>query len=182
MQTQTIKNVVIGTLFTLLCSGAHATAYNFGELSAGESRSSLEFLGAGRVIGNFADTWSFQLADDGSTLTSAVSLNLSDFFHISSGQYGLYSGIVGSGSQLGSWSFDGTSGDAYNIVTLMSAGSYYLSVSGLADGTDGGLYTLSVAALSVTAPIPEPETYALLLAGLALIGFVARRRNGLAPA
>jgi hypothetical protein len=30
---------------------------------------------------------------------------------------------------------------------------------------------------SVTAPIPEPETYAMLLAGLGLMGFVARRRQ-----
>jgi hypothetical protein len=29
---------------------------------------------------------------------------------------------------------------------------------------------------SVTAPVPEPETYALLLAGLGAVGFVARRR------
>jgi len=30
---------------------------------------------------------------------------------------------------------------------------------------------------SVAAPIPEPETYAMLLAGLGLLGVVARRRN-----
>ncbi len=30
---------------------------------------------------------------------------------------------------------------------------------------------------SVTTPIPEPETYALMLAGLAAMGFVARRRK-----
>ena len=29
----------------------------------------------------------------------------------------------------------------------------------------------------VTAPIPEPETYALMLAGLGLVGYVARRRK-----
>jgi hypothetical protein len=30
---------------------------------------------------------------------------------------------------------------------------------------------------NLTTPIPEPETYAMLLAGLALMGFVARRRQ-----
>jgi hypothetical protein len=30
---------------------------------------------------------------------------------------------------------------------------------------------------STTAPIPEPETYAMLLAGLAMLGFIARRRR-----
>ena len=29
----------------------------------------------------------------------------------------------------------------------------------------------------VTAPIPEPETYALMLAGLGVVGFMARRRK-----
>jgi hypothetical protein len=29
----------------------------------------------------------------------------------------------------------------------------------------------------VPAPVPEPETYAMLLAGLGLVGFAARRRN-----
>jgi hypothetical protein len=29
----------------------------------------------------------------------------------------------------------------------------------------------------MTAPIPEPETYAMLLAGLGLIGFMTRRRK-----
>jgi hypothetical protein len=32
--------------------------------------------------------------------------------------------------------------------------------------------------VTVTAAIPEPETYALLLAGLGLLGFAARRRSG----
>jgi hypothetical protein len=32
--------------------------------------------------------------------------------------------------------------------------------------------------LAVFAPVPEPETYAMMLAGLALMGFIARRRMG----
>jgi hypothetical protein len=31
--------------------------------------------------------------------------------------------------------------------------------------------------MTVTAAIPEPETYAMLLAGLGLLGFAARRRK-----
>jgi hypothetical protein len=33
---------------------------------------------------------------------------------------------------------------------------------------------------NTVAPVPEPETYAMLLAGLGLIGFTARRRKNLA--
>lgn len=36
----------------------------------------------------------------------------------------------------------------------------------------------STAINPVTAPVPEPETYAMLLAGLGLMGFVARRQKG----
>ena len=36
---------------------------------------------------------------------------------------------------------------------------------------------LSHATLLVTNPVPEPETYALMLAGLGLVGFMARRRR-----
>ena len=58
--------------------------------------------------------------------------------------------------------------------------------------TDGGLYSLVLGfndGLRVdsdyndlvvglnTAPVPEPETYALLLAGLSAVGFIARRRR-----
>ena len=176
--TQSIRNAVAGMLFALLSLGAQATAYDFGILSLGDGRSSAEpqFGGAGFVVGAFSDTWAFQLADDGSTLTSALSVNFSSFFHVSSGQYAIYSGTVGGEAEkLDSWTFGGT--PEYNLVSLMSAGPYYLAVSGLADGSAGGHYVLNIAA-----PVPEPETYALLLAGLALVGFVARRRKGISPA
>lgn len=39
-----------------------------------------------------------------------------------------------------------------------------------------GMLTYSVTSMGV-APVPEPETYAMLLAGLGMLGFVARRRK-----
>ncbi|MEQ1600479.1 MAG: PEP-CTERM sorting domain-containing protein [Methylophilaceae bacterium] len=50
---------------------------------------------------------------------------------------------------------------------------YYFKVTGNANGSLGGKYVFSVATL----PVPEPETYAMLLAGLGLLGAVARRRK-----
>lgn len=41
--------------------------------------------------------------------------------------------------------------------------------------SDAGAYHLQLAV--AVAPVPEPETYAMLLAGLGLVGFMARRRK-----
>ena len=51
-------------------------------------------------------------------------------------------------------------------------GNMYLSVSGVANGSLGGIYN---GAISVSA-VPETETYAMLLAGLAMIGAMVRRK------
>jgi hypothetical protein len=71
------------------------------------------------------------------------------------------------------------------------------SVSALADGFQGTAHTnfgsrdshwaldvlnvesasLGASYISAVAPIPEPESYALLLAGLGLIGFMTRFRR-----
>ena len=52
-----------------------------------------------------------------------------------------------------------------------SPGCAFLPVSGASCGVS------ETAATGVFAPIPEPETYALMLAGLGALGFVARRRR-----
>jgi hypothetical protein len=59
---------------------------------------------------------------------------------------------------------------------VLSTGSYFYKVEGnVAQGAFAGLYTIT----STLAPVPEPETYAMLLAGLGAVGFMARRRKSI---
>lgn len=75
--------------------------------------------------------------------------------------------------------------DAYLELRNMSAGSYVVGVSqssstagvgGFATGSTeiprNSFYTLNI-----SAPVPEPETYAMFLAGLGLMAGIARRRR-----
>jgi len=54
------------------------------------------------------------------------------------------------------------------LTTYTMGGISYLAIANEVSGTTS-VYSL--------APVPEPETYAMLLAGLGLIGFTARRRK-----
>jgi len=56
----------------------------------------------------------------------------------------------------------------------LAAGQYHLDISGqFGPNAFGGQYSVALQAL----PVPEPETYAMLLAGLGLVGFSVRRRK-----
>lgn len=68
----------------------------------------------------------------------------------------------------------GNSQDNLNLTweTPLVSGVHYLNVTGVTGGTEGGIYAGAIAAA-----VPEPETYAMLLAGLGLMGAVVRRRG-----
>ncbi|MBJ7311436.1 FxDxF family PEP-CTERM protein [Rugamonas sp. CCM 8940] len=57
----------------------------------------------------------------------------------------------------------------------LAAGSYYFLVSGNVVSNTGGAFGANGSVLSA---VPEADTYAMLLAGLGLLGLVARRRGG----
>lgn len=66
--------------------------------------------------------------------------------------------------------------DRWELTTMgLSAGNYYVAVKGVVAGNGGGAYgsdlTIAVAA------VPEAETYAMMFAGLGLLGVVARRKK-----
>ncbi|MDO9310382.1 MAG: FxDxF family PEP-CTERM protein [Nitrosomonas sp.] len=59
-------------------------------------------------------------------------------------------------------------------ATIFANGPLVLTVTGHS-GATGGQFASYAGTMNIS-PIPEPETYAMLLAGLGLIGFSARRR------
>lgn len=119
------------------------------------------------LFGNFEDIFSFSLADSGSFSGITGAVNFSGF------------NIQGLTVTLTDASFavigsDSNPSDGFTFGGL-TAGSYALSVLGFADGSSGGFYAGGF--IAETAPVPEPETYALMLAGLGMVIFMAARRR-----
>ncbi|HZV62918.1 MAG TPA: PEP-CTERM sorting domain-containing protein [Methylophilaceae bacterium] len=61
-------------------------------------------------------------------------------------------------------SFDAT----FDQAVVLGSNSFALHVQGLTDAQGGSAWYV---------PIPEPETYAMMLAGLGMLGFTAKRRK-----
>jgi len=58
-------------------------------------------------------------------------------------------------------------------VSNLAAGNYTLQFNLIAGGRYEGSYTIN----PITVPVPEPETYGMMFAGLALMGTIAVRRQ-----
>ena len=125
------------------------------------------------VAGSFIDTATF-------TVVTPSVANGSVTAVVNGGQDVDFSSIVITGPA-GSFGFNLLNPDPVELWALpaagalLSPGSYTLTLTGTnsaAMGSYGGNIAVSVAP-----PVPEPETYALLLAGLGALGFVARRRK-----
>ena len=120
------------------------------------------------AAGSFVDLYTFFLPVP-TTLTGIVSSSVSGSQDVD------FSSIVITGPS-GPVSFSLINPDPFEIWTVstgtLSAGAYTLSVSGINSPTMA-TYSGSIAVASV----PEPETYAMMLAGVAAIGFMVLRRR-----
>ena len=127
--------------------------------------------GAGTMVDDF---FKFSLSSPASVMSVSVTNDgASGVFDLQNGMLSLYSGVPSTGTLLGSFAFDAVA-VSHNWGAL-AAGNYYYEVTAQVVSTaSAGSYQLSS---TLAAPVPEPETYALLLVGLAGVGFMASRRK-----
>jgi hypothetical protein len=126
------------------------------------------------TAGSFEDTINFSVTSP-SVLSGAANNLVLSFFNLSIYDIaGLTVNVWNNSHPNGTVNFGSFAGNNTSYTfNLPSAGAYHVDITGNATGTGGGLYGITLSA----APVPEPETYAMLLAGLGLMGGIARRRK-----
>lgn len=156
-------------LSTGLSTSAFATTIDIGAVPVAPANPSYTQF-AHPVAGVFSDELDFSVTA-GTLASSANNINVMlhglDVSDISGLSYSLYK--VGSTMLLGT--FSGDNSTYYSAIT--AAGDYKFVISGDAIGTSGGSYGVSLQ----TSAVPEPETYGMMLGGLALVGAIARRKG-----
>ena len=159
---------------------------NLGNVSVPSSINYGQSFSAASTSTTFYDDYIFTI-DAGSTNSVTSSIDLSNFLGISDMRARLYTGsnhYTGAvpstdSTLLEAWGTTANLGSGVSLTTVvlnpiaLTAGTYTLQIKGTVTGSSGGSY----AGVLNVAPVPEPASYAMLLSGLAIFGFAARKRN-----
>jgi len=161
-----LKLIAAAALFAL-ANAATAATYSLGDLSVVDADPETY-----NVVGSFTDTFSFDLSLGSYVSADVVNTKVVVRNVVKSDITGLTLSV-----------FDGSVWTAYgssvtDLVLNAATDTYKFQITGTGVGSLGkGAYQFSAYTAPVAAPVPEPETYALMLAGLGVVGFVARRRR-----
>lgn len=165
-------------VLALAAGQANAATYDLGTLT-GSAFTQTGGSTASNTGVLFEDAFTFSIGAKSTVFTNAVT---SSFLGgaITGGVYSIYG--AGSDGLFHTLDDVAVSPVAYTISGaqspqsfVLNAGSYYIGVQGKAWGPVVATYAVTASATAL--PVPEPETYALLGAGLGIVGFVASRRR-----
>jgi hypothetical protein len=153
-------------LFAGLSAPAFAVPYTPANNNIGPlDNISVDFKGAS-APGAFVHDYFFTLAGAGTALGGAFNIDFASLLDIANFAVKL--------TGPGGYSATDTTPSNFYFAGL-TPGSFTFTVSGNATGQLGGSYLGALGA--VTAPVPEPGTMAMVLAGLGVVGWVSRRRR-----
>ena len=119
---------------------------------------------------NFTDHYSFSISALGDVTGGLVNFLVFNWNDVN------FSSVALTGAGYSGTDTNAADGFSFSGLTV---GNYDLAVSGsLARGDAFGGYTGAITSTaSIAGAVPEPETYAMALLGLAGVGFATRRRN-----
>ena len=147
-----------------LAAAAPATAKteNLGPLTDRSAYFGNVFLGP---VASFTDYYTFSLSNARDVVGGTLTLNFGPWFDVDIFSVSL------SGSGISGWLTDTVASDGFAFANIAS-GNYTLAVNGNVTGMFGGAYSGVIAGA-----VPEPEAYAMMLVGLGMVGWAARRRQ-----
>lgn len=164
------KQLAVSLAALAAVGAANATVYNLGVISTDALNPTVDtFLVA---KGSFVDEIDFQIAAPSSVDASANAISLRLRGVTVNAIPDLYVQVWNNTHPFGTVNYINFAGDDSTVsFSLPTAGQYHLDISGTALANSA--YSVAL----VATPVPEPETYALMLAGIGAVGFVARRRK-----
>jgi hypothetical protein len=125
-----------------------------------------------KSAGDFSHTWNLSVnAGESATL---------DFKNL---QFGQFFNITGFNTTSPTASLTSSvAGESYDFSNLL-AGNYSFTISGIGTGMGSPLFDNSKGIYSVgllVSPVPEAEEWAMMMLGLGMMGFVAKRKKAFA--
>lgn len=181
-----LKSLALAALFSTASLSVLAdTITNFGTVTLPSSLSYNQSFASASTGVTFFDDYTFTIPS-GSANSVTSSINLDSILGLSDLQARLYignthqTGAVATGTLMSAWATTVNYSPSVGVTTVvlnpisLAAGTYTLQIKGTVAGLSGGSYA---GVLNIANPVPEPETYAMFLAGLGLMGFTARRKS-----
>ncbi len=185
------RHAIVAALLAGAAGGASAADHPLGTVSVGTPTSFFAVISQSASL--VTDTFLFTLPANGGSGYSLIDIPLDlggagTFKTTFSSMYLNWAGpngVIGGGDDVlikssSSPSFSHLSMQITPLdatfATAAAGGNFFLDVIARGEGTLGGVYS---GAISVAAPlVPEPESYAMFLAGIGLMGAIVRRRTG----
>ena len=123
---------------------------------------------SGSSTGSFNDSWTFSLSGVSNIYATVSGTGFKSL------SMDLYNAVVNKSGKVKNVLV--VSGTTFSFADL-AAGNYFLQIGGKALKNTTGIYNGSI---QVT-PVPEPETWAMMLIGMGLVGYQLRRKSKAGP-